>query len=288
MPLSSEVVGLSGEPVVHDVDARWTMAYAAGLGDYRDEYLDTRARGDVLAHPLFPVCFEWPIFLNPRHLPATPDLSVGERLRGVHATHDLELHRPLRAGLRVETRATVVRVEARAPGAYQRVRLDSVDGEGEPVCTTWYGTLMRGVEVLGEDRACEENERRLPPMPESEPTAELEITVARNDAHVYTECARIWNPIHTDPAIATGAGLPGIILHGTATLALAVSRIIDQGFAGETGAVARIAARFAGMVAIPSTLNLRIFESDQGAIRFSVLDERGKPVIRDGLVGRRG
>jgi acyl dehydratase len=288
MPLRSEVVGLSGEPVVHEIDARWTMAYAAGLGDTRDEYLDTRARGDVLAHPLFPVCFEWPVFLDPKHLPATPELSLAERLRGVHATHDLELHRPLRAGLTVETRATVVKVEARAPGAYQVVRLDSVDGDGEPVCTTWYGTLMRGVEVLGGDRACEEDERRLPPMPASAPTAEIEIPIPMNAAHVYTECARIWNPIHTDPAVAMGTGLPGIILHGTATLALAVSRIVDRKFPDDPGAVARIAGRLAGMVAIPSTLVLRIFESDEAVVRFSVQNEDGELAIRDGLVGKRG
>jgi acyl dehydratase len=42
-------------------------------------------------------------------------------------------------------------------------------------------------------------------------------------ALVYTECSRIWNPIHTNPAVATRAGLPRPILHGTATLAMAVS-----------------------------------------------------------------
>ena len=69
VPLSSESVGVSGEPLQSSVDARWTMAYAAGLGDARAAYLDTRARPDVLAHPLFPVCFEWPAFLSTRHLP---------------------------------------------------------------------------------------------------------------------------------------------------------------------------------------------------------------------------
>ena len=49
------------------------------------------------------------------------------------------------------------------------------------------------------------------------------MPVSATAAHVYTEGARIWNPIHTDAAVAARAGLPGIILHGTATLALAVS-----------------------------------------------------------------
>ena len=127
MPLPAELVGRSGEPIESEVDARWTMAYGAGLGETAPEYFDTSIRADVLAHPLFPVCFEWPVFLSERHLPTQGVLSAAERVRGVHATHDLQLHRPLRAGTRVVTRATVVRVEARRPGAYQVIRLDSVD-----------------------------------------------------------------------------------------------------------------------------------------------------------------
>src|SRR5215831_17990681 len=53
-----------------------------------------------------------------------------------------------------------------------------------------------------------------------------ELPVAPTLAHVYSECARIWNAIHTDRAAALAAGLPDIILHGTATLALAVSAVL--------------------------------------------------------------
>src|SRR6185436_18718946 len=109
MPLASDTVGVSGDALRSEIDARWTMAYAAGLGDARPQYLDTRARADVLAHPLFPVCFEWPAFLSTRHLPIRDTLSSEERLRGVHASHDLLLHRPLRAGVELETRATISR-----------------------------------------------------------------------------------------------------------------------------------------------------------------------------------
>ena len=42
------------------------------------------------------------------------------------------------------------------------------------------------------------------------------VEVPYHLGHVYTECARIWNPIHTDLAVARAAGLPGPILHGTA------------------------------------------------------------------------
>jgi hypothetical protein len=130
------------------------MAYAACLGDLTPEYLDTRVRPDVLAHPLFPVCYEWPLFLDPRCMPT--DLPAEERVRGVHFTHDVTLHRPIRAGLELTTRATLVNVEARRSGAYQLSRLDTVDSNGDMVSTTWYGMLLRGVEVVGGDRTLDD------------------------------------------------------------------------------------------------------------------------------------
>ena len=287
MPLPSSIVGRFGEPLTQTIDARWTMAYAAGLGHHEPAYFDTAARADLLAHPLFPVCFEWPLFLDPRYLPSQAELASAERLRGVHATHDLVLHRSIRAGTEVTTRAQAVRVEARRPGAYLLTRLETSDADGAPLCTTWYGTLFRGVEVEGADRALEEAEP--PPLPAGSATLEEQpLPIAAEAAHVYTECARIWNPIHTDRAVALRAGLPEIILHGTATLALAVSRVIRERLGGDAERVTRIAGRFGAMVPMPSKCSVRIGAPDAAAVAFEVRNEAGEPAIRDGFVEAAG
>ncbi|MCP5066792.1 MAG: hypothetical protein GY946_09520 [bacterium] len=285
MPISSGIVGRRGEPVTHGIDARWTMAYAACLEDMAAGYLDTRVRPDVLAHPLFPVCFEWPLFLDPRCMPT--DLDAGDRIRGVHASHDLELHQPVRAGMELTTQATIAKVEARRSGAYQLVKLDTVASDGQPVATTWYGMLYRGVEVLGGDRSLEGAPETLEPAPMGDEAREYSIPIAANAALVYTECARIWNPIHTDAAVAAAAGIPEPILHGTATLALAVSRVLAECFDGNAESVTRIAARFSAMVQMPSTLTLRIGPVRDGAARFEVLEPEGGRAIRDGLLEMR-
>jgi acyl dehydratase len=291
MPISSEIVGRVGEPVVHTIDARWTMAYAACLGDLTPEYLDTRVRPDVLAHPLFPVCYEWPLFLDPRCMPT--DLPAEERVRGVHFTHDVTLHRPIRAGLELTTRATLVNVEARRSGAYQLSRLDTVDSNGDMVSTTWYGMLLRGVEVVGGDRTLDDAGPTLEAAPDlesglgNEQSRKHSIPIAANAALVYTECARIWNPIHTDAAIAEAAGLPEPILHGTASLALAVSRVVAECFGGEAERVVRIGGRFGAMVRMPSTLTLRIGPVQGDSVRFEVLEPGRGRAVRDGLVAVR-
>ncbi len=105
-----------------------------------------------------------------------------------------------------------------------------------------------------------------------------------HSAHVYTECARIWNPIHTDLAVARAAGLPGPILHGTATLALAVSRLVERELAGETARVRGIAGRFTGMVSLPSTIVVRAGERRGDGLAFDVVTAAGTPLISEGVL----
>lgn len=54
MPLSPDSIGSTGEPFVHEIDARWVMSYATGIGDTLPCYLDTLRPEGVSAHPLFP------------------------------------------------------------------------------------------------------------------------------------------------------------------------------------------------------------------------------------------
>ena len=285
MSLNSATVGSVGEPFVKEVDARWAMSYAAGLDDYLPCYMDTRRPGGVVAHPLFPVCFEWPVML------ATRDsaLEREEALRGVHATHDLVIHRLVRSDDTLTTQATVVGVEQRKPGAYQIVRFDTTDADGALVCSTWYGTLFRGVTVEGGDKPATELPTQMGSVSgEGTARAEIPVSISAGAAHVYTECARIWNPVHTDPAVAATSGLPGLILHGTATLAHGVSRIVAQEAGGQPERIKRIAGRFGAMVLMPSQVTVRVLSRAAGAdgevVRFEVRTEDGKPAVRDGLV----
>ncbi len=219
------------------------MAYSAALGERSARYFDTAAPGGVAAHPLFPVCYEWPVSRPIRQI-----AELREHFpRLVHAEHDLTLHRPVRQGDRLTTAVRIASVQARKPGAFVVFRFDTRDAAGAPVSTTDFGVLYRDVAVDGPDRG--------EPMKIPAAQASLEpmggIEVAANAAHVYTECARIWNPIHTDIAHARAAGLPGIILHGTATLALSISRVLGD---EDPRRVRRVRCRFSGMVVMPDRL----------------------------------
>ena len=115
------------------------------------------------------------------------------------------------------------------------------------------------------------------------PGTEHPLPVAATAAHVYTECARIWNPIHTDRAVALAAGLPDIILHGTATMALAVSALVGELADGDPRRVTRLGGRFAAMVLMPSVLTLIVHYSEGGEASFTALNEQGEPAISNGF-----
>jgi acyl dehydratase len=119
-----------------------------------------------------------------------------------------------------------------------------------------------------------------PPKHDARLAAVGEIAIAATAGHVYTECSRIWNPIHTDPEYARAAGLPGIILHGTATLALSVSRL----FSLLQKPVRRVRCRFAGMVLMPGTLSVHASRVGDELL-FETRDAKGQAVIERGRIG---
>jgi acyl dehydratase len=186
----------------------------------------------------------------------------------VHATHDLRIHRPIRAGDELDTTIRVIAAEQRRPGVYEVMRVETTTAGGEPVATTDMGALYLGVDLDGDAVPAETDEPGAGAGADGGAGAGAgdEVAVrrplARGFGHTYTECARIWNPIHTDPAVAAAAGLPDIILHGTASLALAVSAAWP--LLGGPDRVGRIRARFSGMVVLPDELSVSVGPSPTG------------------------
>src|SRR5581483_12298359 len=185
---------------------------------------------------LLAVSLEWPLLVALRA--DLPGVSAAELRRGVHAAHDVTIHRLPAAGETLRTAATVVALERRPSGAGLLTRLDTVDAAGRSLWTTYNRGVYRGVELAGEPVRLDAP----PALPAGSPEGGFSATVAVpwNAAHVYTECADIWNPIHTERAVALAAGLPDIILHGTATLGYAAQTIVDWLCEGDPARLRRL------------------------------------------------
>jgi len=274
------VVGTEVGALSTTLDARWMMAYAAALGLDDPRYYDTLAEDGPVAHPLFSVCYEWPAVLALR----SKAVRESWALLGVHSTHHVVIHRLPSAADRLLTRAQIIVARPSRAGALVVARLSTVDRNGRPVTTTDYGSVYRGITTEGEARAPVESLARPSPPASSEIRWAAAIPVAGQAAHVYSECARIWNPIHTDIAVARSAGLTAPILHGSATLALAVSQLIAHDLDGDPARVREIAVRFTGRVFMPSTFTVRGRGRAGDLLAFDAVDERGETILSEGVL----
>lgn len=253
----------------HIADAEWLMAYAAALGEDEARYFDTTGDG-VAAHPLFPVCVEWPAWLQ-----ALGGRFSAESLqRGVHVTHELNWHRPLRSGAALSTQARISALRQRRSGLQVTTTLATCGTDGVELFASRSGLLLRGVEgrEQGEDGGSDLD--LLPSKRFTEPATihwKASRDIPAGLAHIYSACSRIHNPIHTDVATARRAGLPGIILHGTATLAFSVSALLRRDGRGRP--VRRIAARFLAPVPLPTTLRIEgLGEQDADTFAFQAFN----------------
>ena len=289
MPCDSHIVGKSLGPFTYDVDPFWTMAYAAGIGDSNPRYLDSMGTGQLIAHPVFPVCLatraRWqmePMFLE-------HGLTPGESIRSVHLTQDMILHRAIKPPEKLSVIATIVALQRRRSGTYLLTKYDISDATGAPVSTVNWGRLWRDVDMTGPERP---SEAQVPSCASAEggPRNTFHISIAPTAAIVYTACARADNQVsfHTDTAAANRSGLRAPLLMGVATLAMSVSRIIESEAGGDPERIARVCCRFGAMVFMPNELTLEVrareHHDDGDRVSFELLTSDGGRAIRDGVV----
>ena len=288
MPLHSDIVGVTSRTGTFRVEKRHCMAYAAATYDRNPRYFDDTRPGGVTAPPLMGVRLDWHLRM---FRAGEYGLTAADTARGVHATHDMIFHRLIRPGDFLTTSGQIVLAEQRPPGSYVLSRFDTIDEQGAPVLTLFYGSLLRGVPLVGTATSLAE---RLPP-PLQAPAREGDASASWQRAvlipeempHLYTEAADIWNPIHTERSVALAAGLPDIILHGTATLALAAREVVNHCAGGDPARLARISCRFGAMVLLNTAVSVQGTAAVSGngshAAAFSVSTAEGGPAIRDGI-----
>ena len=283
MPVLASAVGARLAPREVEVSARQLLAYAAGVGEIDPVYFDDARDGGIVAPPAFCVSLEWPVVRTPRGdnvFGAAPD----ELLRGVHASQDSIFHRLVRPGDKLRVGGTVVAIRATRAGALVLSKLSTVDAEsGEPVVSSWYGSIFRGVEVEGEVAALEVPPPLRTVALDSGPVESVQLPIAREAPHVYSECADIWNPIHTERQVALAAGLPDIILHGTASWALAAREIVRRRCDGDPTRLARLHGRFSAMVIPGTKITLEIGATGAGVVPFAVRNADGDPALAGGI-----
>jgi len=281
MPAHSNAVGVELDVNNVDLTVRKALAYAAGIADITDQVFDDARDGGIIVPPPYCVSLEWPVVSGPASKSAY-GMAADERVRGVHASQDSFFHRPIRPGMRLQTKGVVVGVRRARSGAHTTAKLLTTDRDsGEPIVTSWTTSIIRDVEVKGDD-----NQSEAPPaLPGSsgQIADQVAIFIPREMPHSYTECADIWNPIHTEREVALAAGLPDIILHGTATWALAGREVVRRFCDGDPARLKRLYGRFTAMVIPGQEIKVELEEPADNAVGYTVYNHQGQAALSSGL-----
>ncbi len=286
MEISSSFTGTRLKPFTTRVDARETMNYAAALNDNNPCYFDDRRSDGLLSHPLNPVAITWNILGKIWEFIEADDFPLETLITQVHHTETIVHHRPLVPGDTLTIDGLIAAIEPHRAGTRVVIRFDATDEKHRLVFSEYCGALLRGV-------TCSDGGRRegeLPSIPFTESTGDP-IWIAAIDIdplrpYIYDGCTDIVFPIHTSPKFAAEVGLPGIILQGTATLALAAREIVDREANRRPDRIKTVSGRFTGMVLPDTRIEIHLTErreSPEGqALFFEVRDNAGKKAVSDG------
>ena len=281
MPLDAAIVGRQLPTQQMRVTPRMALAYAAGIGDGNDVCADD-AHPDFMAHPAFCVTPEWRVVIENRT--RGMGLAPAETLRGVHAGQNTTFLKPVRPGIEISIGGKVVDARGTRAGALVRSLLEISDvATGETLTSTLTTALYRGVEVIGASPAIDPIEDVTEHWTAAGGWQSLTIPLDRLFAHRYSECADIWNPIHTERRVALAAGLPDIIVHGTALWALAGRELISAYAPGAPDRLASLNGRFSAMVLAGDPISIRHGRAPNGDIVFTVLNAAGAEAISKGI-----
>jgi acyl dehydratase len=281
MELDPQFTGARMRPYQTDVDWRRTTNYAAATGDDNPLYFDDQRPGGLIAPPMLAVGLTWPISSNIGDYLDLKDFPGEVLMTQVHYTERLDFHRLVRPGDRLTINGTIAGILPHRAGTHFYMRYEAFDEEKQPVFTEHMGGLFRGVTCRGEGVALD-----LPQDLQGDwragPVWSQEIQVEPMLSYVYDGCTDIVFAIHTSPAFAIGVGLPGIILQGTCTLALAARELVNREAGGDPGRLKTLSCRFSGMIRPGTTISLELKFRNKEDLFFEVMNQEGEKAVSKG------
>jgi acyl dehydratase len=234
MAMPFDAIGREFPERVATIDAASALRYAAATNDETPLVLS----GDY-APPLFAV-----VPTNGMVLDVLVELVPAENLLTLlHGEQDIWFHQPLVPGMTLRSRAIAHSTRVGSTGTRFAIKLVSDDESGDPVLEQYFTLFLRGLGG-GTDLGPDTPEHALPPGASEHPIATVTKHFDDDQTFRYRDASGDPNPIHFDESFATAAGLPGIIIHGLCTLAMATQAIVETQCGGDTSRLARIAARF--------------------------------------------
>jgi len=287
MKIDAKYTGTKLKDFITHINWRHTMNYAAAINDTNDKYFNDEREQGVIAHPANCVAITWPVSERIWEYADIEDFPMEIVATQVHYSEHLEIHKPVKPGDKLTIKGKIAAILPHRAGTHLVIKYEATDENGMLVFTEHTGAMMRGVSCTGNSNAQE----LLPSVPENISPSELwktEIFVDPLRPFIYDGCSGIFFPIHTSVKFARQVGLPGIILQGTATLAMTISSIIENEANGNPERIKTICCRFTGMVRPDSNISIQLTgkntNKDNTDLFFNTLNSSGQKAISNGYI----
>ena len=259
------------------VEAQQLRRYAEAIGDRNPVHLEGHA-----APPSFAVV--------PIVAPVVAARLSVSTLPGLHASHRLRIHAPIKSGMMVATTTRVSGVKATPAGLLISMSTCSTDG-GNALNEQDFAVL-----VPSDRRQIFEGETAAPARfdPALRATAcdgEISQTFSRALGRAYAEASGDLSPYTFDDEAARSRGLPGAIVGGICTMSFAIRAAIEALWDGDPERLGIVSLRFSNLLRLLDhqklTWKFWISMPSGRAWRFEGYDQAGTVVVTHGLVETR-
>ncbi len=276
MPLNTALVGKTYDPQTFEVTAEAIEKYARATNDLNERYL---AGEDSVASPIFPIV---PAFQFLMQAAMDPELQA-DLMRLVHGEEEHILHHPIKPGDSLTVHPVIESIEQKDTGETFTVKIDVTNQQGTKVAEVRATSFIRG-----SGTGAKKDAPAGPARAEHSAVFQDSVKVDEDQTFRYAEASGDQNPIHQDEGFAKMAGLPGIILHGMCTMAMATKGAVDGLADGDPSRVKRVAVRFSKPVLPGQELTTKFWEvsskDDVKTYGFETYNPDGEAVIKNGRV----
>ncbi len=275
MGLNEALAGKEYPSKTYEVTEEAISKYAQATNDPNERYIGGE---EVVAPPVFPVV---PAFQTFMEAGMDPELEA-DLLRLVHGAEEHIIHKPIKPGDKLEITTVLESIDKKETGETFTVKAVEKNQDGETVAEVRGTMFIRGSgsKKPGGGSPAEQ--------PEREVVYEETTKVDEDQTHRYAEASGDNNPIHLDPNTAAMAGLPGIILHGMCTMAIATKAAVNGLAGGDPTRIKRVGVRLSKPVLPGQELTTKLWrdsdESGTTTYGFETYNPDGAAVIKNGEV----
>jgi acyl dehydratase len=268
--ISSDLVGLTFEPVPFSWEAQDVMLYAVGVGAKPEGELEFVYEGK--GPKVLPTYAVVPGMFSMGGLVANVEINLAMLL---HGEQSITLHREIPPEGKVKVTGRISEVWDKGKAAVIGSE-GIVEDEKGPLFTTKATLFIRGAGGFGGERGPSTAGLNAPP--ERAPDHVVEDVTRPEQAAIY-RLSGDRNPIHIDPDFARMAGFEKPFLHGLCTYGFVGRALVKALCGGDPSRLRSFEARFADQVWMGDTIVTKMWTTGSGEAIVQAETQKGNVVL---------